>query len=46
MTGLQFDICYVIKTILSAIHLLFKVVINLKILENYKEYVYSEIICL
>ena len=33
------------KTILAAIHLLFKSVINLKILENSQEYVYSEVIC-
>ena len=59
MTGLQFDICYVIKTrvgfeiaeitrlliILAAIHLLFTIVINLKILENSEEYSYSEVIC-
>ena len=32
-------------TISAAIHLLFKMV-NLKILENYQEYVYSEVICL
>ena len=59
MTGLQFDICYVIKTrvgfeiaeitrfvstYLAAIHLLFKIVINLKILEDSQEYVYSEVI--
>ena len=35
-----------IKTILAAIHLLFKTVINLKILENSQEYVDSEVICL
>ena len=46
LTGLQFDICYVIKTILAAIHLLFKIVINLKILENSQEYLYSEVTCL
>ena len=34
------------KTILAAIHLLFKVFINQKILENSQEYVYSEVICL
>ena len=34
------------KTILAAIHLLFKIVINLKILENSQEYIYSEVICL
>ena len=59
LTGLQFDICYVIKTrvgfeiaeitrlliILAAIHLLFTIVINLKILENSEEYSYSEVIC-
>ena len=32
------------KTILAAIHLLFKIVINLKILENSQEYVYSEVL--
>ena len=29
------------KTILAAIHLLFKIVINLKILEKSQEYIYS-----
>ena len=33
-------------TILAAIHLLFKLPINLKVLEYYQEYVYSEVICL
>ena len=61
LTGLQFDICYVIlkqglnsklqklqdfKTILGAIHLLFKVVIDLTVLENSQEYLYREVICL
>ena len=40
MAYLQFDICCVI---LAAIHVLFKIVINLKILENYHEYVYINI---
>ena len=34
------------KTILAAIHLPFKTVINVKILENFQEYVYSEVIYL
>ena len=34
------------KTILAAIHLLFKIAMNLKILENSLEYVYSEVSCL
>ena len=34
------------KTILEAINLLLKIVINLKILENFQEYVYSVVICL
>ena len=34
------------KTILAAIHLLFKIFINLEILGNSQEYVYSEVICL
>ena len=34
------------KIFLGAIHLLFKIVINLKVLENSHEYVYSEISCL
>ena len=34
------------KTILAAIHLLFKIIINLKILENSREYVCCEVICL
>ena len=34
------------QTTLATIHLLFKMVINLKILENSQEYVYSEVICL
>ena len=68
MTGLQFHVCYVIKTrvefgiveitrfvnYLRNSHLLFKIVINLKILENSQEYflensqeyVFSEVICL
>ena len=61
LTGLQFDICYVIlkqdlnsklqklqdfKTILGAIHLLFKVVIDLTVLENSQGYLYREVICL
>ena len=33
------------KTILAAIQWLFKIVINLIILENSQEYVYSEVIC-
>ena len=32
------------KIILAAIHLLFKIVINLKTLENYQEYIFSEVI--
>ena len=58
LIGLQFDICYVIKTrvgfaiqkwqdfktILAGFHLLFKIISNLKILENCQEYVYSELI--
>ena len=57
MTGLQSDICYVIKTrigfeiaeitrflnISAAIHLLFKIVFNLKILENSEGYVYMKL---
>ena len=57
MTGLQSDICYVIKTrigfeiaeitrflnISAAIHLLFKIVFNLKILENSEAYVYMKL---
>ena len=46
LTGLQFDICYVIKTILATIHLLFKIVLNLKISKNSQEYLYCEVICL
>ena len=42
LTGLQFDICYVFK-LHWQINLLFKIV-NLKILENPQEYVYSEVI--
>ena len=34
------------KTTLGAIHLLFKVVIDLTVLENSQEYLYSEVICL
>ena len=34
------------KTILAAIPLLFKIVINLKILQNSQEDVYSEVLCL
>ena len=34
------------QTILAAIHLLFKIVFNLKILQNSQEYVYNEVICL
>ena len=34
------------KTILAAIHLLFEIVINMKILENSQEYIYSEVIYL
>ena len=34
------------KTILAAIHLLFKIAINLNILENSQDYDYSEVICL
>ena len=34
------------QTILATIHLLFKMVINLKILENSQEYVYGEVISL
>ena len=33
-------------TILAANNLLFKVVINLEILEKSQEYIYSEVICL
>ena len=57
MTGLQSDICYVIKTrigfeiaeitrflnISAAIHLLFKIVFNLKTLENSEGYVYMKL---
>ena len=43
---LKLQILQDFKTILAAIHLLFKIVINLKILENSQEYVYSEVICL
>ena len=39
----EISIC---ATNLAAIHLLFKIVIYLKILENSQEYVYSEVICL
>ena len=35
-----------LKTTLAGIHLLFKIVINLKILKNSQEYVYSKVICL
>ena len=34
------------STISAAIHLFFKIVIDLETLENSTEYVYSEIICL
>ena len=34
-----------IKTILGAIDLLFKLVINLKVLQNSQEYGYSQVIC-
>ena len=34
------------KTILAVIHLLFKIVINLKKFKNSQECVYSEVICL
>ena len=34
------------KTILAAIHLIFKIVINVKIIENFQGFVYSEVICL
>ena len=33
-------------TILAGIHLFFKIVINLKLLENSQEYVYREVTCL
>ena len=33
------------KTILAPINLLFKIVINLKILESSQEYFYSEVVC-
>ena len=60
LTGLQFDICCVIKARFGFeigeiarflnyfifIHLLFKIVINLTILENSQEYAYSKFICL
>ena len=56
LTGVQFDICYVIKTrvgfeiveitrFLTAIHLLFKIVIHLNSVIH-QEYVYSEVVCL
>ena len=34
------------QIILAAIHLFFKIVINLKILENSREHFYTEVICL
>ena len=34
------------KTIFAATHLLFKIVINLRILKNSQEYVYNEVISL
>ena len=34
------------KTIFAAPHLLFKIVINLRILKNSQEYVYNEVISL
>ena len=34
------------ETILAAIDLLFKIVINLEILKFSQEYIYSEVICL
>ena len=58
LTGLQFDMLLNekqnsklqklqdLKTTLAGIHLLFKIVINLKILKNSQEYVYSKVICL
>ena len=58
LTGLQFDICYVIKTrvrfkIAEMTRYLnyistysFALNINLKILENSLKYVYSDVICL
>ena len=55
LTGQRFDICYITKTRvgfripemtrflnLAVIHLLFKIV-NLKILENLQEHIYSEV---
>ena len=35
-----------VTTILAGIHLLSKIVINLKLLENSQEYVYREVTCL
>ena len=43
---LKLQILQDFKTILAAIHLLFKTVIYLKMLENTQEYVHREVICL
>ena len=47
-TRVGFEIAQVTRcyTILATIHLLFKIVIKLQILENSQEYVYSEVVYL